>query len=163
MKLQNLGFAYTVRPGDTAEAIAEGLGASGQDAYAYALGIIANNSIVDSATGDPLGPYDDLSALAGDSLQIPDAWRNIGATGSSSSNGVLDQAAQLLPQIAAFITAEQLAQINIDRAKKGLQPLNTAAYGPQVGVSLSPQTQQYITIGLVVLALLMFMSKKRGS
>lgn len=54
----------------------------------------------------------------------------------------------------------QLNQINVERAKMGLPPIDTSAYtGVGVRVGLSPQTQQLVIYGgLALLAVLVFQS-----
>lgn len=50
----------------------------------------------------------------------------------------------------------QLNQINVNRAKQGLPPINTAAYGTGINVGLNAQTQQLVIYGgLALLALLL--------
>lgn len=62
---------------------------------------------------------------------------------------------------SSIVMAKQqrdLMQINVERAKKGLPPLDMAAYtGVGVQVGLSSQTQQLVTYGgLALLAFLVF-------
>jgi hypothetical protein len=77
----------------------------------------------------------------------------------------LDDLTAALPKISAFVTAEQLAQINIERAKKGMPALNTSTYGPQVGVSLDPKMQKmimYAALGLGGLVVLKLLKRRAG-
>ena len=55
---------------------------------------------------------------------------------------------------------QQLNQINIERARMGLPPIDTSQYtGVGVRVGLSPQTQQLVIYGgLALLAVLVFQS-----
>lgn len=59
----------------------------------------------------------------------------------------LDSLISALPAVSTFITSQQLAQINIERARKGMPALNPAQYAPQVGVGLNPQTRQMLMWG----------------
>jgi len=86
-----------------------------------------------------------------------------GAASNASSTDYLKMITDALPAVSAFFNAQQMAQINLARAQKGLAPLNAAAYGPQVGVSLNPQTQQFITYGLIGLAAFFLINKRGGS
>jgi len=54
----------------------------------------------------------------------------------------------------------QLNQINVERAKMGLPPIDTSAYtGVGVRVGLAPQTQQLLIYGgLALLAVMVFQS-----
>lgn len=64
-----------------------------------------------------------------------------------------------LPKVTAFLSAEKIADVNAERAKKGLPPVSSAQYGPQVGVSLSPTTERAITWGLAGIAAAIFAGK----
>lgn len=78
---------------------------------------------------------------------------------AGTSAGVTDWQS-LLTAVGGAVSAWQLNQINIGRAQKGLPPINSAAYGPQVGVGLNAQTTQlimYVALGLGAIMLL-----KRG-
>lgn len=56
----------------------------------------------------------------------------------------------------------QLNQINVNRARQGLAPLNTASYGTGINVGLNPQTQQLVMYGgIALLAILLINSMKR--
>jgi len=62
---------------------------------------------------------------------------------------------RILPQLTLGVQQLQLMQINIDRARKGLPPLDARAYsGAYVNVGLDPNTQRLVTYaGLGILAL----------
>jgi hypothetical protein len=50
----------------------------------------------------------------------------------------------------------QLNNVNVERAKQGLPPINTAAYGTGINVGLNQQTQQLVIYGgLALLAVLL--------
>lgn len=59
-----------------------------------------------------------------------------------------------LTQGAQAYQAWEIAQLNIDRAKQGLPPINAAAYSPQVNVGLSTQTMWLIGLGIAAAVLL---------
>jgi hypothetical protein len=62
---------------------------------------------------------------------------------------------RILPQLTMGVQQLQLMQINVDRAKKGLPPVDAQAYsGAYVNVGLDPNTQRLATYaGLVILGL----------
>jgi len=67
-------------------------------------------------------------------------------------------AAQALTAIQTF----QLNQINVNRARQGLPPLNTAAYSTGINVGLNPQTQQLVIYGgIALLAILLINSMRK--
>lgn len=84
---------------------------------------------------------------------------DIGAIASSAASGNtgalswLDQMVKAAPQIAAGISAFQLSQINVQRARQNLPPLSSA-YNPGFNVGLTGNTMMYIGIGLVAVLLL---------
>jgi hypothetical protein len=66
-----------------------------------------------------------------------------------------DTLTRILPSLTMGIQQIQLMQINTDRARKGLPPLDAQAYsGAYVNVGLDPNTQRLVTYaGLGILAL----------
>jgi hypothetical protein len=62
---------------------------------------------------------------------------------------------RILPNLTMGVQQLQLMQINVDRAKKGLPPVDAQAYsGAYVNVGLDPNTQKLVTYaGLGILAL----------
>lgn len=76
--------------------------------------------------------------------------------GQSGATSWLD----LLGKGLTTLQTYQLNQINVERAKLGLPPIDTSAYtGVGVRVGLSPQTQQLVIYGgLALLAVLVFQS-----
>ncbi len=81
-----------------------------------------------------------------------------GATDSTTMN-IISSLPSLIPALASGYSALSLADVNIGRAKAGLPPLNAAAYGPQVGVSLAPATQSLVMYGVAALALVMLLKR----
>jgi len=67
---------------------------------------------------------------------------------------------ELLNKGLTTIQTYQLNQINVERAKMGLPPIDTSAYtGVGVRVGLAPQTQQLLIYGgLALLAVMVFQS-----
>jgi len=66
-----------------------------------------------------------------------------------------DALMRIIPNLTMGIQQIQLMQINTDRARKGLPPLDARAYsGAYVNVGLDPNTQRLVTYaGLGILAL----------
>jgi len=61
----------------------------------------------------------------------------------------------------------KLLDINVQRARQGLPPLNAAAYAPGVNVGLNPATQTFLGVGVGTLALaggaLYFLTRRKSS
>jgi len=66
-----------------------------------------------------------------------------------------DALVRILPNLTMGIQQLQLMQINVDKARKGLPPVDAQAYsGAYVNVGLDPNTQRLVTYaGLGILAL----------
>lgn len=66
-----------------------------------------------------------------------------------------DTLVRILPNLTMGVQQIQLMQINTDRARKGLPPLDARAYsGAYVNVGLDPNTQRLVTYaGLAILGL----------
>lgn len=73
----------------------------------------------------------------------------------------VNQLTDLAKTLVTTYSSIQLNQLNIERAKRGLSPLNTSAYSPQVNVGLSPDIKQYLLIGGIALAGILLINKKR--
>lgn len=73
--------------------------------------------------------------------------------------------ADVLKQGLTAVQTYQLNQINVERARMGLPPIDTSAYtGVGVRVGLAPQTQQLLIYGgLALLAVMVFntLAKRR--
>jgi len=75
-----------------------------------------------------------------------------------------DTLVRILPNLTMGVQQLQLMQINVDRAKKGLPPVDAQAYsGAYVNVGLDPNTQKLVTyagLGLLALFLLNMATRK---
>ncbi len=104
--------------------------------------------------GDGSGYYDNQGNVYDTDGYIVGTANDV-IQGAAAGNGgwldTLNNLIQAAPQVVTGLTAYQLSQINIERAKRGQSPLTAAAYGPQVGVGLNAQTMNMvmmIAIGL---------------
>lgn len=73
----------------------------------------------------------------------------------------VDTLAQTIPLLITTASQAQLLQVQVDRAKKGLPPLNASQYAAGVNVGLSGQTQTFVYIALAVAAGLFLMRGRR--
>lgn len=84
---------------------------------------------------------------------------------SWSMSGVLDNLSQIVSTVVQAKAQHDLLQANIDRASKGLPPLNAQAYMPGVNVGVSSDTKVMLyTVAGGIGALLLFntlMSRRR--
>jgi hypothetical protein len=75
-----------------------------------------------------------------------------------------DTLVRIIPNLTMGIQQVQLMQINTDRARKGLPPLDARAYsGAYVNVGLDPGTQRLVTyagLGLLALFVLNMVTRK---
>lgn len=75
----------------------------------------------------------------------------------------LDSVARLLPIIAATDQQRQLLQVQVDRAKQGLPPLNVSQYSAGVQVGMSSDLKQLLIYGgLGFLAVMLFGAHRIG-
>lgn len=72
----------------------------------------------------------------------------------------LSKLADAVPKALQLYNAQQIAALNIERARAGRPPLNPGIYGPQVGVGLNPGTQNLVLYGALALGALMLLRKK---
>jgi hypothetical protein len=100
-----------------------------------------------------IGYWDDL--YWGTDIQPAEAVQTenalITATTVESISSLFKDLASIYGSVRA---QEKLLDINLERARLGLPPIDTAAYSPSVNVGVTPQTQQLLTYALIgVLAL----------
>lgn len=57
-----------------------------------------------------------------------------------------------LPALGQAYFQTQAMKLNLDRAKQGLPPINTASYAPGLNVGLTPQTSNLLMYGAIGLA-----------
>lgn len=74
-----------------------------------------------------------------------------------------DTLQRLLPILAATYQQKQLLDVQVDRARNGLPPLDASMYAPGVQVGLSSNTTKTIVMlgGAALLILLLIAMKKR--
>lgn len=56
---------------------------------------------------------------------------------------------QALQAYTQFRSQDQLMQLNVERARHGLPPIDPTAYGPAVGVGLDARTRELIQYALI--------------
>lgn len=73
-----------------------------------------------------------------------------------------DTLQRILPMIASTVQQKEILNIQLERAKHGLPPLDNAQFGVGVNVGLSPQLQNMLIFGGIGLVALLMLSGKRG-
>lgn len=74
----------------------------------------------------------------------------------------LDALARIIPSILATVQQKELLDVQIERARAGLPPLDVSAYTPGVAVGLSQDTKQLLMYGgAAALAIWVFTSRRR--
>ena len=78
------------------------------------------------------------------------------------SESWIDTLVKLVPAITMTAQQQQLMQLNIERAKKGLPPVDIASYsGIGVNVGLSPDTKNLLIFGGLALVAVFFLTRKK--
>lgn len=73
-----------------------------------------------------------------------------------------DTLTRLIPALTLTIQQVQLMQLNVERAKKGLPPVDIASYtGIGVNVGLSPDTKNLLIFGGIALVAVFFLTRGR--
>jgi hypothetical protein len=127
-------------------------------------------TITDSATGIVTTAYSDGSAQVFDPMSgtttnygsTQNLVQAVGATPVDSS--WLSTLTDALPKLATFINAQQLAQINVQRAQRGQPALDAGQYGPQVGLSMTAGSMGPVLMlaGAALLIALLMSGRRRG-
>lgn len=89
-----------------------------------------------------------------------------GITGIIDSNRApgeswTDTLQRLLPILATTYQQKQLLDVQVDRARSGLPPLDASMYAPGVQVGLSSDTTKTLMFGAAAVLALVFMSRRR--
>lgn len=79
-----------------------------------------------------------------------------------AGDSTVDKILRALPTVVMADTQRRLLNIQIDRAKKGLAPLDVSQYGMGVNVGLSPQTIQMLMFGGAALIAVYWFSRKNS-
>lgn len=74
----------------------------------------------------------------------------------------VDSLARLLPSIAATYQQKQLLDVQVERARMGLAPLDVSQYAPGVKVGVSPELQNLMMWGGIALLGVLAFSAMRG-
>jgi hypothetical protein len=102
------------------------------------------------SAADPLGftvpPLDTAGAANLDS--IAPGVTDIVAQQQQPGETWADTLGRVIPLILGTAQQAQLLQVQVDRAKKGLPPLNASQYAAGVNVGLAPQTQTFVYVAL---------------
>jgi hypothetical protein len=109
-----------------------------------------DSSVFDSAYA-PVFDYvaPGLNTMVQDQQQSGESW--------------IDSVARLLPIIAATDQQRQLLQVQVDRARQGLPPLNVSQYSAGVQVGMSSDLKQLLMIGgAAALAIMLFGAHRIG-
>ncbi len=77
----------------------------------------------------------------------------------SSGESWMDSLAKLLPNLVNTYQQKQLLEVQIDRARAGLPPLDTQQYSTGINVGLSPDTQKMIMFAALGLGALFVLSR----
>jgi len=74
----------------------------------------------------------------------------------------IDTLTKLVPALTMTVQQVQLMQLNIERAKNGLPPIDIASYsGIGVNVGISPATRNLIIYGGIALVAVFFLTRSR--
>lgn len=84
------------------------------------------------------------------------------AENRAANESWVDALARLLPTIAATYQQKQLLDVQVERARNGLAPLDASQYAPGVKVGLSPEVQKLMMWGgIAALAIFAVMAMQR--
>lgn len=106
-----------------------------------------------------VGADGNLYSATGDLLQVNASASDVQAAASSGLWGTVSDMIKQIPSLAAGLTALQIQQLNVQRAKQGLAPLNAAQYAPQVGVNLGASTMNMLLLAALGIGAVMLLKR----
>lgn len=114
-------------------------------------------------TNSNVDPYDIRQGGYGVTLEKIAPGINQAIADSSDGESWIDTLKKIVPALTMTAQQYQLMQLNIERAKQGLPPIDIATYsGVGVNVGLSPDTQKLIIYGGLALLVVLFLRSKKG-
>lgn len=117
------------------------------------LGRVGDVSTGDQYTWDDY-PMQQATADAAAGVDVSAPWYQ----------DLLQFGTQAMQAYTQFRSQDALMELNVERARRGLPPIDPTAYGPAVGVGLDARTRellQYALIGGAVLIVLPMILKRR--
>ena len=106
--------------------------------------------------------YGDEYTAAVTAMQTSDASQGVD-TSAPWYQDLIGLTTQALTAYTQFRSQDAIMELNVERARNGLPPIDPTAYGPAVGVGLDARTRellQYAMIGGGLLALFLIMKKR---
>ncbi len=73
----------------------------------------------------------------------------------------IDALSRIVPSILATVQQRELLQIQVERARAGLPPLDVSAYTPGVAVGLSKDTKELLMYGAIGAAAVYLLTSRR--
>lgn len=83
-------------------------------------------------------------------------------TQSKPGESWIDVLPRVLTTVVATEQQRQILQIQVERAKKGLPPIDSSQFGVGVNVGLSPETLKIASIGGIAILAILFLTRKKG-
>lgn len=117
-------------------------------------------------TTDMTGAYVDDTPTAPSTGGNPTSQQTVAVKAADPSNPAdlswLDKLANAVPKALQLYNAQQIAAVNVERAKRGQSAINPAMYSPQVGVGMDAGTQNLVLFGALGLGALLLLGGKGG-
>lgn len=108
--------------------------------------------------------FDNLTPDASANLDsIAPGISDIVSTEQQPGESWFDTLARAIPLLAATVQQKQLLDVQVQRAKAGLPPLNVSQYAAGAQVGLSPDTKQFLMIGGIALAAVFLLPQLLGA
>jgi hypothetical protein len=108
---------------------------------------------------------DEQWAAALDSVAPTFSQKLVDTTSEDTGTSWIDKALQLMTAVQMSDTQRRLLNVQIDRASKGLPPLDASQYSAGVSVGIAPETQnllKWAVIGVGALVALSIFKPSRG-
>ena len=114
----------------------------------------------DAGTGNTV--YGDTTVYAGALDQIAPGLSVTVADSAQAGESWTDTLARVLPTLVLADSQRRLLAVQMDRANRGLPPLDSSQYGLGVSMGLSPQTLALAGLGIVALLGVVYLTRRRG-
>lgn len=109
--------------------------------------------------------------IPGASMRIPQSVYGMHGLGAAvydeygnvvEGPSVFDNLPKWLQQVQTAVNSQRIFNENMERAERGLPPLNTSQYSPtvNVGLGVSAETQKMLLIGAAALVAVLILSKR---
>jgi hypothetical protein len=131
-------------------------------AFKSVVAALAKKELGPRGLGFVRNPVTGLYGLGAVDVTVGTSPADAIASEPSTFDKFLSTFKEILPAYANYQLTRDLYDLNLERAKMGLPPVNAQDVSPQLNVGISRDTQNMLIIGGIAIVAVFLLSRKRG-